>query len=302
MKGLVAFPITPADPSGRVDAPALRGLIRRLADAEVDAVCVLGSTGTYPYLRRDERRRAIDIAASILQGRTPLLAGVGALRSDEAAECAKDAVDAGANVGLLAPLSYTPLGEDEIVTHFASVAAESGLDLCIYDNPATTHVTLGDEMMGRLAAINGVVAVKTPAPSAERARVRIATLRRLAPPGFVVGFSVDQGAGEAMIAGADAWHSVLAGLYPAPLVAFRRAVAAADLEEARRLNALLEPVWRLMRIHSSLRVMYAAAAQAGLCAHDPPRPILPLGSEANAEVALVFARLSPVLSGRSAAL
>ena len=35
--GLAAFPITPADADGRVDASALRGLVRRLADAGVES-------------------------------------------------------------------------------------------------------------------------------------------------------------------------------------------------------------------------------------------------------------------------
>ena len=36
-------------------------------------------------------------------------------------------------------MSYTPLTEDEVFEHFATVARESGLPLCIYDNPGTTH-------------------------------------------------------------------------------------------------------------------------------------------------------------------
>jgi 4-hydroxy-tetrahydrodipicolinate synthase len=89
--GLIAFPITPMDAAGRVDAGALRRLVRRLIEAEVDAVCVLGSTGSYPFLARDERRRAIEAAADETAGRLPLFAGVGALRTDDAILCAQDA-------------------------------------------------------------------------------------------------------------------------------------------------------------------------------------------------------------------
>ena len=62
LKGLSAFPITPANAEGRVDVDALRRLVSRLTVATVDSIGVLGSTGTYAYLSRSERRRALDAA------------------------------------------------------------------------------------------------------------------------------------------------------------------------------------------------------------------------------------------------
>ncbi len=64
--GLSAFPITPADPHGHVDTDALVRLVQRLAAAEVDSIGLLGSTGTYAYLTRAERRRAVEAAAGCL--------------------------------------------------------------------------------------------------------------------------------------------------------------------------------------------------------------------------------------------
>jgi 4-hydroxy-tetrahydrodipicolinate synthase len=61
--GLSAFPITPADEGGRVDTDALATLLGRLQAAGVDSVGLLGSTGTYAYLTRSERRRAVEAAA-----------------------------------------------------------------------------------------------------------------------------------------------------------------------------------------------------------------------------------------------
>lgn len=296
-RGLVAFPITPMSPEGRVDTAALRGLLRRLLEAQVEAVGVLGSTGSYPYLARDERRRALDAAAAELDGRATLMAGVGALRTDEAIQHARDAKAAGARIGLLAPMSYTPLTEPEVFAHFEAVAGEGELPLCIYDNPASTHFAISDGLLQRLSAIAGVVALKAPAPAAPDAVARVDALRDMTAAGFSVGFSVDGNAPEALIAGGDAWYSVLAGLFPAPAMAISRAVAASDHDEARRLHRALEPMWALFRTHSSLRVIYAAANVLGLCRHAPPRPILPLPPAAQAEVAEVVSRLRRVLEG-----
>ncbi|PSH62094.1 dihydrodipicolinate synthase family protein [Phyllobacterium sophorae] len=105
---LSAFPITPMDRDGQIDAEALRKLIARLCVAEVDSIGLLGSTGTYMYLSREERRRALALALAETGGRTPVVVGVGALRTDEAVRLAQDAKALGASAGLLAAVSYTP--------------------------------------------------------------------------------------------------------------------------------------------------------------------------------------------------
>ena len=289
--GLSAFPITPASAAGAVDLAALRGLVGRLVAAGVDSIGLLGSTGSYPYLSRGERRRALDAALDEAGGRVPVLVGVGALRTDDALALARDAKAAGAAMGLLAPVSYTPLTADEVFAHFEAVAAGSELPLCIYDNPGTTHFSFGVDLVGRLARLPGIVALKRPAPPAAEAARDLAALRAAVPEGFSLGSSVDWHAAEALLAGSAAWYSVAAGLWPTPCLAILRAAERGDAAEARRLSAALEPLWALFRAHSSLRVVYAAADILGLCRAEPPRPILPLPAPVRREIAAVMARL-----------
>ena len=295
LTGLSAFPITPSAPDGRVDLPALRALLAPLLAAEVDSVGLLGSTGSYPYLTRAERRRTLETAVEQAEGRTPSLGGGGALRTDEAVRLAQDARAIGAAVGLLAPVSYTPLLDDEVFAHFVTVAREGGLPLGIYDNPGTTHFGFSPALVGRLSRVPGIVAVKSPAPGADAVAAHLATLREAAAPGFSVGCSVDVHIVEALIAGADAWYSVAAGQFPAVCAAIVRAVRAGDAERARRLNADLEPLWALFREFTSLRVVYALAEIRGICRTVPPRPVLPLAEPARRRVAEVYERLRPVL-------
>jgi len=291
LTGLAAFPITPSDDAGRVDAAAVQRLVRRLADARVDWIALLGSTGTYPFLTRAERRHAIEAAVSETGGATPLMAGVGALRTDDAVALAKDAKASGAAAGLLAPVSYTPLLDEEVFVHFQTVAGESGLPIVIYNNPGTTHFSFSLELEARLSAVAGIVGVKNGAPTAGEVAAHLAPLRARVPGGFSVGYSGDVNATEAMIAGADIWHSVLAGLMPEPVLAIVRAAQAGDAAEARRLNARLSPIWSLFAEFTGLRVMYAAANALGLTAAAPPRPILPLPEAAARRVAEAFRAL-----------
>lgn len=276
LTGLSAFPITPSDGQGRVDTAGLRRLLAPLAAARVDSIGLLGSTGTYAYLARAERRRALESAVEAVAGRVPILVGVGALRTDEAVRLAQDAKAAGAAAGLLAPVSYTPLTDAEVVAHFEAVAGESGLPLCIYDNPATTHFRFGPALIGRLARLPGVVAAKCPAAEPGAAATAVADLRRAVPEGFPLGFSGDWNAAEALIAGGDGWYSVAAGLFPQPCLDIVQAVRAGDAARARSLNAALAPLWALFQAHSSLRVVYALFEILGYGRAEPPRPIRPL--------------------------
>lgn len=74
------------------------------------------------YLSREERRRALTEALDEAGGQIAVVAGIGALRTDEAVALARDARALGAAAGLLAAVSDTPLTEDEVFEHFSTVA------------------------------------------------------------------------------------------------------------------------------------------------------------------------------------
>lgn len=291
MTVLSAFPITPSNADGQVDLGALRTILQPLVEAGVGSIGLLGSTGTYPFLARHQRRRAVEAAVEAVAGRVPLLVGVGALRTDEAVRMAQDAKGAGAQAGLLAAMSYTPLTEDEVFEHCATVARDSGLPLCLYDNPGTTHFRFTPELVGRLARVPGIVAVKSPSPEPEAAAEHVRVLRAAVPAEFTLGYSGDWNAVEALLAGGEAWYSVFAGLFPRSALAITRAVEVGDAAEARRLNARLAPLWELFRTFSSLRVAYACADLLGLCRAEPPRPILPVTEEVRRRIADTLATL-----------
>ncbi|MQW86426.1 dihydrodipicolinate synthase family protein [Sinorhizobium saheli] len=285
LSGLSAFPITPSDRGGHVDTAALKRLVTRLCTAGVDSIGLLGSTGTYMYLSREERRRALSVAIDETGASIPVVVGVGALRTDEAVRLAQDAKASGAAAGLLAAVSYAPLTEDEVFEHFSTVARESGLPIVIYDNPGTTHFRFTANLVERLAHVPGIVAIKNPTEKPEEISSHLAQQRSMTPKGFPIGYSGDWSAAEAMICGADTWYSVLAGILPDVCLRMVRAAQNGDVEEARRLDATLSPIWDLFKQFSSLRTVYTIADLLGVSKAEPPRPILPLPALAKEKVA-----------------
>ena len=79
--GLSAFPLTHLCEQ-RIDERAFGVLVERAVAAGVDSVTVLGSTGSYAYLNRNERARVTQLAVSHA-GKVPVIAGIGAVRTRE---------------------------------------------------------------------------------------------------------------------------------------------------------------------------------------------------------------------------
>lgn len=283
-KGLSAFPLTPIDATGNLMEGVLNVFLSRIHEAKADSVGLLGSTGGYAFLTREQRQHTVRTAAKHIAGKIPLIVGVGALRTDEAQALARDAADAGADALLLAPVSYTPLTQEEGFQHFKAVAEATELPLCIYNNPGTTRFIFTDELIARLADLDNIKAIKMPLPADDDYAAEIAKLRATTPDDFFIGYSGDWGAKDALLAGADAFYSVAAGLLPKQFGALVRAAQSNKQEEAESINTAFEPLWSLFKAHGSFRVMYLIVDLLGLAKIEPPRPILPLAAEARGQV------------------
>lgn len=271
--GLSAFPLTPLDETGAVDEPAFTRLVSRLAEARVDSIGALGSTGSYAYLSREERARVARMAVAAADG-VPVMIGIGAVRTEHAIAHGHDAQDAGAAAVLLAPVSYQALTEAEVYGLYADVTAALSVPLCVYDNPGTTHFAFSDDLHAQVADLPGVRAIKLPG---DRAVERIGALRPRVGESVALGVSGDPFAAGALDAGADVWFSVLGGLFPEAALAIVR--------EGETASARLEPLWALFRRHGGIRVVATAAALLGLAGErNLPRPLRLLDGDARAEV------------------
>ncbi|MBS9403587.1 dihydrodipicolinate synthase family protein [Halomonas sp. TRM85114] len=271
--GLSAFPLTPMSEQG-LQEEAFTRLIERLAVAGVDDIGALGSTGSYAYLTRAERARIAQLAVASA-GDTPVMIGIGALRTRDVLALAEDAQNAGASGVLLAPASYQKLTEDEVFGLYETVCRALSVPLCVYDNPGTTHFVFSDELHGRIAQLPQVRSIKIPGVPAEveKAKARVERLRQLIPSDVTIGVSGDPLAATGLAAGCDGWYSAIGGLYPRIMLAITRAAQAGDSDQALALSARLNPLWALFQTYGgSLRIIATAAELQGFVS----RPSLPL--------------------------
>jgi 4-hydroxy-tetrahydrodipicolinate synthase len=278
--GMSAFPLTPINESG-IDEKAFSTLVTRLADAGVDSIGALGSTGSYAYLTRQERARVAKLAVDSAQG-IPVMIGIGALRTRDILLLAEDAQAAGASAVLLAPVSYQKLTPDEVFALYEHVTRTLSVPLCVYDNPGTTHFEFSDELHGRIANLPNVASIKIPGVPSDPvdATARVKRLRLLIPPTVSIGVSGDAFGATGLNAGCDAWYSVLGGLFPHTCLSITRAAQQKDARRADAESNKLEGLWALFRQYGSLRVIAAAAEALDLTTTSGlPLPIQPLPPE-----------------------
>ncbi|WP_411721816.1 dihydrodipicolinate synthase family protein, partial [Mycetocola sp.] len=290
--GLNAFPLTPLR-DDTFDEAAYARLLERLVAAGVDSITALGSTGSYMYLDRDERRR-VATAAVQHAGVIPVMVGIGALRTSQVQRLADDPQHAGAAAVLLAPVTYQALDDDEVFGLFEDVTAGLSVPLVVYDNPGTTHVTFTDDLYARIAALPRVASIKIPGVPSDSAGAiaRVRTIRDHVPADVTVGISGDSVAATGLIAGCDAWYSVIGGTLPAPALTITRAALTGDHAAASAESARLQPLWAMFGQYGSYRVTAAIAEHLELVAPDSlPRPVQGLDTAARARVAQLLDEL-----------
>ncbi|WP_333619691.1 dihydrodipicolinate synthase family protein [Dietzia sp.] len=199
-----AFPLTPLV-DDRIDSDTFGTLIARLSASGVDSITALGSTGSYAYLSPTERALVARVAVENA-GETPVFVGVGALRTSQVLANIDAAQEAGARGLLLAPMTYQPLGDDEVFGLFEAACGHAELPIIVYDNPDTTHVDFGLGLYERIAALPGIASIKIPGiPTEPQSAVRRVEEIRAVVPGHVsIGISGDAFAAPGLVAGCDA--------------------------------------------------------------------------------------------------
>ena len=272
-----------------MDEAAFTGMVRWLTSAEVHSITALGSTGSYAYLSTEERSRVAHLAVEHA-GDTPVCVGIGALRTSQVLTDLEHAQQAGASAVLLAPMTYQPLTDDDVLGLFDTVTAHSSVPVIVYDNPGTTHVTFTTELYGRIAQLHGIASIKIPGVPAgpQQARARVSEIRAVIPEHVSIGVFGDAMAAAGIAAGCDGWYSVIGGTLPAPALRITRAALDGRVDEPEAESERSAPLWQLFAEFGSLRVVAAIAEQLELApAACLPLPLHGLDDQQRAHVARI---------------
>ncbi|NBD34935.1 MAG: hypothetical protein GVY30_02925 [Chloroflexi bacterium] len=155
LHGVFPAIVTPYQDDEAIDEARLRELLQRLLP-DVDGFVVNGTSGDFPLLSREERRRTLEITAEEIAGAGKLLiAGAGAVATRDVIALTQDALAVGADAALVVTPYYlrpTPAG---LYRHFADLAAAvPEMPILLYNFPQLAGQAIPPETVAALRADN----------------------------------------------------------------------------------------------------------------------------------------------------
>src|SRR5437763_1558932 len=237
LPGISGILATPFDRDDRVAPERLQPIIDRAVKAGVHILTANGNTGEFYGLTTDEATRMVHSVAEMLNGRAPLLAGVGRSIGDAVA-LAKASREAGA-AALMVHQPPDPFVAPRGVVAYVQRVAEAGQGL-----PVVLYLRndgIGLDAIEQLCKVPGVAGVKWASPTP----LRLAEAIRRADPKIVwVGGLAETWAPPLCAVGARGFTSGLINVWPEHSVAIHKALEGGDYKRAgeliRTMNAFEE--------------------------------------------------------------
>jgi 4-hydroxy-tetrahydrodipicolinate synthase len=159
LQGIFTPTLVPFDAQGEINEPELRRFVSWLIERGVHGLYPNGSTGEFPRLSPEERRRIVRITCEETRGRVPVLAGAAEANVKETLAACEAYAGMGANaVAIVAPFYYR-LAPDSVFAYFAEIARHSPIDITLYNIPMFAS-PIDVPTIRRLAEFPRIVAIK----------------------------------------------------------------------------------------------------------------------------------------------
>jgi 4-hydroxy-tetrahydrodipicolinate synthase len=284
-RGVFTVMITPIDADGKVNLSALAAFTDWQIREGVHGLIPLGSTGEFLSLSDQDWD---DVARTVIQtaaGRVPVLIGTGAEDTREAVRLSCKAEALGADGVMIIPPFYSTPTDDELVTHYQTIARSISIPIMVYNNPATSNVDMKPELLARIAEIEGCDYVKESTLEVTRIRdiVRLAG-DKMTPFGGILGF-------ESFVMGAEGWVAVASNVAPAAMSRiFTLAADEKKYDEARALYLEWLPIIQAVGGQAYVAGSKALLNHMGFAAGSPLPPRLPLPSDQDAAMKTLVER------------
>lgn len=259
--GILFFPVTPFDATGRIDTDILREHVATSLTHGPGGIFPACGTGEFPALSAGEVAEVVRASVDEVAGSIPVVAGTGGPIA-HAQEIARAAADAGADALLVLPPYLVSGPQDGLVAYVERVAASSPLPVIVYHR-ATAQFSA--DSIRRLAGNSRVVGFKDGVGDIGRAQEIVRTVADVGRDDFaffngLLTAELTQSAYRGI--GIPLYSSAAFAMAPEVASAYYRAYVADD--EPRRL-ALLDGFYRpLVRLRDQTPGFGVSLIKAGL--------------------------------------
>ncbi|MBI2061167.1 MAG: dihydrodipicolinate synthase family protein [Nitrospirae bacterium] len=242
---------TPLKEDYSVDESALAAVIEFLIRRRVHGITVLGSNGEFTYFTFEEKGRILRAAVRAAKGRVRILAGTGAMGTEETLALTRMAKDVGADGALVALPTYYPAAFPQVKAHYQAVA-RLGLPILFYHFPDCTHLVLTPRQVAEICMLEGIAGMKA---SIVDLRAFKSYLRRISKPAFHAFTGVTYLFRPALESGASGLICPISAIFPEAAVGFYEAWKKGDAAAARAHETSL---WKTLPLMSGSEAPWQA--------------------------------------------
>jgi 4-hydroxy-tetrahydrodipicolinate synthase len=243
--GVIPAVLLPFAEDLSIDESAFRKHLTDVAGVEgLTAITVNAHSTEVASCSFEEQRRVLDIAQDEVGDRLPIVNGVWADGSLEAARIARMADQGGASALLVFPPAPFTLGQSPAmaVEHFKRIADATSLPLVLFQYPlATGQGYPRDTLLAMIEAVPTIRAIKDWAGNVQQHEMQIRLLQSLKRPVNVL-TTHSAWLLSSLVLGCNGLLSGSGSVIPDLQAALYRAVQRNDLAGARRLNDRIYPL------------------------------------------------------------
>jgi len=271
-KGLGVALVTPFTSTGEVDYTSLRRLLDYQLSNGTDFLCVLGTTAETPTLTEEEKQNIINLCRDKVQGRIPILLGMGGNNTaaivSQLAKADLHGID-----GILSVCPYyNKPSQEGLYQHFRTIATNSPVPVVLYNVPGRTGVNMTAETTLRLARdCENIIAVK----EASGNFGQIDDIIKNKPKDFDV-ISGDDGITFPLITlGAAGVISVIGNALPKEFSRMVRLALAGDYSNALTIHHKFAELFKLLFVDGNPAGVKAMLSSMGLLENELRLPLVP---------------------------
>ncbi|WP_286732767.1 MULTISPECIES: 4-hydroxy-tetrahydrodipicolinate synthase [Sphingobacterium] len=273
--------VTPFNSDESVDFEALGQLIDLQINEGMDYLVSLGTTGEVATLTNDERKRIWDFTVKRVNGRLPLVAGIGGNNTAEIVEQIKDFDPTGFCAILSVSPYYNKPTQEGIYQHYKAVSNASPLPVILYNVPGRTGSNITAQTTLRLANdFSNIVAIK----EASGNFAQFNEILRDKPTGFLLISGDDPVTLPMMSLGAAGIISVIGNALPKKVATLAKLCAEGNYAEARSIHNELLDITDLCFIEGNPAGVKYILQELGIGKDQLRLPLVPVSEKIQAAI------------------
>ncbi|MBC7509781.1 MAG: 4-hydroxy-tetrahydrodipicolinate synthase [Ferruginibacter sp.] len=276
LRGTGVAIVTPFNENESVDFEALGKLIDFIIGNGVEYVVTLGTTGETPTLDKQEKLDIIHFTFDKINGRVPVVVGIGGNNTKEVVEQVQTYPLDKATAILSACPYYNKPSQEGIFQHYKLIADASPKPIILYNVPGRTGRNMEAATTLRLAnEVANIAGIKEAGNNISQCM----QVLRDRPENFLVVSGDDDLVLPELACGIDGVISVIANCYPKQFSDMVRAGLKFDFAAAKKLNDPLLEVYNLLFTENNPAGVKAFLHQMGLIKNIVRLPVTPLSDE-----------------------